>query len=483
MSMTAGEVRARREARVVILSSSLLTERMFRYSSFRDGWAGAASRAAHLWTTAMERTAERRMEAPLVIEPFPEVRPFREFPYNYLRRLNEYAWDFDRRPPSRLSMMRHVRDHQLRRVILALKGPARIVAALGLAPELEWGLERLLLSYERSAEAVRRLRELKPDLLVTTGTFRYEEPAIVAAARQLGIPVLALITSWDNPSTKNRMVFRYDGYLVWSEQMRRDMHHFFPQSRQVPFFITGAPQFDVFFDREFVQSREDFARQHGLDPGRPIILYALGSPNLFDEIPAVRHLAESIVAGQLGDVQLLVRPHPVHTDGSEMARLAALGPRVVVQLPKSVAGRPAAGAERAQDRGQIFDWVNTFRHAAVVVNLSSTAAIDGAILDKPIVNLDFDPGGVRQQMVKEINHEWTHFKPIAESGALRLVNDAAEMVGAVRAALADPDEGREARRRIAGFVCGPLDGQAGARTARAILEFARRPQQTSVREE
>jgi len=35
--------------------------------------------------------------------------------------------------------------------------------------------------------------------------------------------------------------------------------------------------------------------------------------------------------------------------------------------------------------------VNTFRHADVVVNFSSTVAIDAAIFDKPVVNLDFDP--------------------------------------------------------------------------------------------
>ena len=43
--------------------------------------------------------------------------------------------------------------------------------------------------------------------------------AIIGVARELGIPTLAAVHSWDNLSTKNRMIYRYDGYLVWSAQM------------------------------------------------------------------------------------------------------------------------------------------------------------------------------------------------------------------------------------------------------------------------
>src|SRR5262249_8315721 len=153
-------------------------------------------------------------------------------------------------------------------------------------------------------------------------------------------------------------------------------------------------------------------------------------------------MARRVVAGALGDVQLLVRPHPLHGDGKLDELFGGFGPRVVVQRTRD-AGRPRE--TRSQDAADIAEWVNTFRHADVLVNLASTVSIDAAIFDRPVVNLDFDPepGHPNQSLVKDVNHVWTHFKPIAESGGVWLVNDFDEMTEAVRAYLAHPEMHRE----------------------------------------
>jgi CDP-glycerol glycerophosphotransferase (TagB/SpsB family) len=139
---------------------------------------------------------------------------------------------------------------------------------------------------------------------------------------------------------------------------------------------------------------------------------------------------------------------------------------------------PNAGLElvrRSQDVRQVTEWINTFRHADVVINLSSTVTVDAAIFDKPVVNLDFDPQPSRddQQLVKDINHKWNHFRPIAESGGVWLVNDIDEMVDAVRTYLRHPELHREQRQWIAEYVCGHVDGRCGERMAAAIHDFAR----------
>lgn len=405
------------------------------------------------------------------VEPFPAIRPYREFPYTFLRRLNEFAWDYRLRPPSRLSMDRHVRRERQQLLIRALRAPARVLSWLGAEELMEDWLEQRLLEFPRSVEARSRLLTECPDVLLTTGPFRYEEPAINAVAKKLHIPTLAFITSWDNPSTKNRMVFKYDGYAVWSDQMKRDLEHFFPYTRRVPIYVVGAPQFDVFFQERFRQSREEFCAQHGIRPDRPIILYALGSPNFLQEHHGALDLAERVARGELGEVQMLVRPHPLHDNGREAQMFRNFGPRVVVQNTGQVG---TATPVRSQDERQIRAWVNSFRHAAVVVNLSSTVAIDAAVLDRPVVNLDYDPapGQPQQELVKDINHRWTHFKPIAESGGVWLVNDPREKVEAVRAYLQKPALHRERRRWMAEYVCGYLDGRSGERMAHALLDFA-----------
>jgi hypothetical protein len=456
--------------RIVVLSSSMLTDRMLFYSSFLPALGPSVDTV--VWATAAADTTLRTQWAAerVGIERFPKVDPFPQFPHNYLRRLNEMVWDYRLAPPSRLSARLHVQDVALPRLYRALKAPARVIAALRVQRPLEQALGRLLLSYSRSQESLARLSGNPPVTLLATGPHRYEEPAVVSAAKRLGIPTIALITSWDNLSSKRRMLFTYDAYLVWSVQMRRELHEYYPSTRGKPAYIIGAPQFDVFFQEGFIEPRETFLRSQGLDPSRRTILYALGSPNLIREHHGAIQMAESLVRGELGDVQMLVRPHPGFAEGADIESLSRFGSRIAVQRNT---GSSIANIARSQDEKQIRNWVNTFRWADVVVNLSSTVTVDAALLDKPVVNLDYDPepGRPNQALVKDINHVWTHFKPLAESGGVWLVNSPAEALAAVRAYLDHPELHREQRRWIPEYVCGFRDGRSGDRMAAAVLDF------------
>lgn len=455
-------------AKLIVLSSSLLTERMLLHSSFLGALEGRAD--LRIWTSAAD-TAERTRSIPSgIVEPMPQVKPFPEFPHAYLRRLNDFAWDARLRAPSRISMMRHVRSKTLSLSMRALRAPASAIAALKLEGRYETWLEDFLLSHERSTDATKRLTENRPALLLATGPQRYEEPAVIASAKRLRIPTLALITSWDNITTKNRIPFRHDGYIVWSAQMRKELLEFYPETDPSSIYVVGAPQFDVFFQDRFRESRGEFCNRVGLRADRPIILYALGSPNFLKEHHGALFLAKRVQEGELGDVQLLVRPHPLFSDGHEATAFNSFGDRVRVQQT----GRSdVPTAERTQKEADITDWVSTFRNVDVVINLSSTATVDAAICDRPVVNLDFDPepGQPNAGLVHDVNHLWTHFRPIAESGGVWLVRNPADMIGAVREYLVHPELHAAKRRWIAHSVCGYLDGRCGERLANSLLEF------------
>lgn len=454
--------------RVLLLSTSLLVDRVFRYT----GLIGRLleSGTVDIWSSSIENNEDGGRNSSITARSFPQVASFREMTHNLARRLNEYVWDFRLRPPSRLSMMKHRRDSQFAWRIRALKLPAKVLAMVKAERILEHHIEKWLLSYPRSEEATDRLKKDRPDVILSTGPFQFEQPAIFTAAKKLGIPTLAYIPSWDNISTKNRMIFNYDGYIVWNEQSKEELKEFYPQTKDRPIYVVGAPQFDIFFQEKYLRDRAEFCSEQGLDPTRPIIVYAVGSPNFLKEHHGAIHLAKRVAAGELGNVQMLVRPHPIH-DKAEMGSLfAPYKPHVILQTALDA---DKALTKRVQDESQIVEWVNTFRHADVVVNLSSTVTIDAAIFDTPVVNLNFDPQPDQpdQQLIKEINHTWTHFRPIAESGGVNLVNDHTEMVDAIKLYLEHPELHREKRRWMAEYVCGHLDGKNGDRMAGAILDF------------
>ena len=108
-----------------------------------------------------------------------------------------------------------------------------------------------------------------------------------------------------------------------------------------------------------------------------------------------------------------------------------------------------------------------------MVNLASTATIDAAIFDRPTVSLDYDPepGSPNAALVRDVNHVWSHFKPVAESGGVWLARDGADLVDAIRTYLALPELHREGRKWVARHVCEYLDGRSGERMAGAIHDF------------
>ena len=126
-----------------------------------------------------------------------------------------------------------------------------------------------------------------------------------------------------------------------------------------------------------------------------------------------------------------------------------------------------------QNEEAIKNWVNTFYHLNVLVNISSTAVIDASINGRPVVNLDFDPEPSKrnEQYVKDVNHVWEHFKPVAESGGMWLAKDFNEMVTAIKSYIDDPYLHSEKRREMAKFVSNNMDGKSGARLAACVTDI------------
>lgn len=465
------KVKQTERPRILLLTSSLLVDRVFLYT----GLIGSLNKTCNvtIWASSAgdDQNASIWSKTDALVERFPKVTPFREFPYNFLRRLNEFVWDYRFPLSSRISMRKHVRDKQLQISIRSLKIPAFILAKLRAEEFFENNLEKCLLNYPRSEEAERRLLKLLPSAIVTTGPFQFEQPAIFAAAKKLGIPTIAYIPSWDNVTTKNRMLFKYDGYVVWSDQIKKELHEVYPYTKNKPTYIVGAPQYDIFKQEKFYQSREEFCQEQKLRADLPIIVYAVGSPNFLQEHHGAIDFAKRVAAGELGNVQVLVRPHPIHDNAELKEVFEKFGPSVRLQHTPN-AGKKVF--ERSQDENQITEWVNTFKHADVVVNLSSTVTIDAALFDRPVVNLDFDPqpGQPDQELINDINHKWNHFTPVAKSGGVWLVKSFDETADAVRTYLKNPALHRAGRRKISEYVCGYLDGKCGERMGDAIHEFA-----------
>jgi len=463
---------------IVCLSSFFSTDRILLYSSLLDHLPDYARPV--VWSYAhLESSFESDQE---------HVRYFEKFfmdhsiPYRIklLRQLVDYVWDRTMRSTSRESFW-HVRKSKettpQERLMYALAGP---LSWLRLGPWLERLLSAVIIKFGKNKEVLEHFQKHRPAAILAMCPFSTMQMGIVAVAKALQIPVFAFITSFDNITTKNRLIFEYDGYIAWSEQMKRELHEYYPATKAAPVYVVGAPQFDVFMQDQYLRTRKEFMQGCGLDPGRPLVVYCLGSPNLIrEDHGALQFLQRLRGPAQRPDIQVILRLHPGFKEAgcTELDRIKAEFPDVVIQGPhRHWTTIPY------QSSDSVVEWVNTLRHADVVVNLSSTMAVDASIFDKPVVNLDYDPepGGPNQQLVKEINHKWVHFRPIAESGGVWLVNNPDELVAATLAYLKDPSLHAAQRRWIVEFVCQQVDGNSGRRFAEALGELMGRSVEPSL---
>jgi hypothetical protein len=236
-------------------------------------------------------------------------------------------------------------------------------------------------------------------------------------------------------------------------------------------YSTGAPQYDVFFMKEYLLPRQQFFDTHQLDPNLPLVLYTLGSPLFIkSEFPtAVDVLQLMRDKGMLDEVQVLVRPHPNKDNWDGFASLFEIHPHIKVQ-DYGTDGLPTV--KRSQTADQIADWVSTIYYSDVVVSASSTILLDAALFDKPAVNIEFDstPEKVYDEFLRYINKHWPHLMTVGESNAVYSVYSVQEAARGIYDALQNPAGKHAERVSLRKTVLNNEDGRAGERFADSILQ-------------
>jgi len=389
---------------------------------------------------------------------------------NLARHFADYVWDHKGISKSRETMWRLRKAGATSFHEKTLWKAAKLTTAVRNSANFDRHVERLMLGHGYCDESLRDFETDRPAAVIAMVPFTPLHMSIVASARKLGIPVIAYITSWDNITTKPRLTFEYDGYLVWSETMKEELVEFHPQSKKKPIHVVGAPQYDIFLNESFYETKEEFLSRNGLGENKKTILYCLGSPNFIPEDHGVATFLDRLDAELENETQIVIRLHPgfYEHDYKVIPELRRKHKNIIFQGNKKYFDE-----HPLQPEDSIIDWVNTFRHVDVVVNLASTVTVDAAIFDKPIININFDSqsGAPDQQLVEEINSKWNHFSPIVRSGGVWNVNSNAEMMEAIKGYLQDPSLHREGRQRIVEYVCGTFDGRSGERMANAVCSI------------
>lgn len=315
-------------------------------------------------------------------------------------------------------------------------------------------------------------KNLKPTLVFNSSHVhsRVATPA-VEAAQWLGIPTATFIFSWDNLTSQGRIMQPYDFYIVWNNSLREQLLKIYSSIKPEQVFVVGTPQFDFHFREEFYWSREEFCQRVGIEnPSRPIVLYTTGMAN---HMPGEDIIVEGIakMLREMTDFespQLVVRIYPKDQTG-RFEKIKQRNPDIL--FPK-IPWEPKWQTPRYEDA---FLLTNMLRHADVGINIASTVSLELSMLDKPVINVSYNPKGVEMGVVdfKEY-YEFDHYRPIVKSGAVEVVKSEDEMCVALKQALREPQTKSKERQALTKRMFEEtLDGQCSERMASCLLKLVR----------
>ncbi len=350
----------------------------------------------------------------------------------------------------------------------------RLVTAMpGAELRLSSDAERELRMATNIGEFEQFLRAVEVDAVLSFTPYHDQDTLALHAAERAGLTTIVSIISFDNPTVRGRLPINPDSVAVWNEDNAGQVSRSHPRLPRERVQVVGAPQFDLHRQAWRIEPEAMWRSRLGLPSDGPIVLYGAGPSRL---VPAEYRLVEvidrAIDDGRIPQrPHLLVRPHPadpasVWTARRDRFRNATIG------SPWATADRPLRSWPTDED---LIVQMSSLAHSAVHVNVASSMTVDGAMFDRPQIGPAFLPGANRRQ-VRRISDFYLqeHWQPIARSGGLVVASDPAELVGALRAALEDPNSGRVGRERLLEGVLTWPDGRSVQRLVDQVVQVLER---------
>lgn len=315
----------------------------------------------------------------------------------------------------------------------------------------------------------RQLQTIQPAALLSTfNVVVTYERAYVLAARELGLPVINSILSFDNLTSKPAHLL-YDYYLAWNPGMKEQLLCFYPQIQAERVYVTGTPQFDFHRRADCLWSREEILARLELPAGAKYFLYGASPKTLTPDEPEL----VSFLAGRmeqddlLKDYWLVIRTHP-RDDWARWQPLRRASGKLRISNGLSATGESGASAVPTLENQACL--VSSLVHSEACINIASTITFDAAILDRPVIGIRFENETDAPREVLYEEYDTDHYRPLVESGGLRIAHDWDEMLALMSDAIQNPARDHEARARMVAQECGLVDGRAAQRVAETLLD-------------
>lgn len=280
------------------------------------------------------------------------------------------------------------------------------------------------------------LKKYQPSLLVTaTPGFDPLEAELILFSKRAGLPTVAMNFTWDNLTMNAKHMRKTDYLIAWNGVMKKEAESIHDYSED-KIFVSGTPRFDPYFDDEANDSgREKFLRSKGLDPKYQTIFHTTVTKAYPFQKKYIHDLINLRDRKEIPYTNLFIRIHPL--DLPENYKEFSGTPDLYIE-------KAGGGGREGKVEMSYQDLLNlkySLKYTDLNINYASTISIEACIFDKPIINIGYIDRFA-------LAYEFNHYKPIVESGAVRVSKTNEDLPQLINMYLKNPELDREGRKRI-----------------------------------
>ncbi len=296
-----------------------------------------------------------------------------------------------------------------------------------------------------------------PSLIFLGHIYGQFDTKLLGEAKRQSVKTVGMISNWDH-FDKYYLPLKPDFLLAQSEQIK-DMAVKFQSYDPTTISIVGYPHVDFIVNEKHATTRGEILKDLGFSENSKYILYISGSAYCPDEPDTIENILKWADEGKFGfDVRLVIRPYlggrgaDRDFDEKKYNRFEE-HPRVVFykkefwgDLPKST------------------QFINIMRHADAVISIYSTAVLEAAALNRPLVGIGFDGyharlfnRSIKRFMLRE------HFHDVLNSGAVSTAQNFPDLFNILDSYLKNPHLHERERDKMFERLCYKRDGKASER--------------------
>ncbi len=329
---------------------------------------------------------------------------------------------------------------------------------------------KLLKTHTNYSKILHWVNELRIDAVFTVTPFHKQEDLLLRACKNSNKKMITAILSFDNLTKRSWLPVEYDTYMVWNKYNYEELNRIYLVNKKIPIHITGAPQFDFYFDKDYLYSIKEWKTLLGLpDDNCKIILYAGGPAILFPtETQYLKRLDDAIKSNEIQNHPIILfRCHPI--DNIERWK-KMIGNSPNVFFDSSWTGKDEIHSADIT-KNDIKKLCSTLAYTDVHINLCSTMTVDGSAFNKPQIGPAYDEINPSKEFLLQQMYQQEHFLPIMETGGLLLATSKKSMIEYVNKALLNPGLYNKKCRIILENIITYTDGKSTDRVASVIKNF------------